>query len=300
MDWIVQDFGCESPYSIVYGDGWAGCWTGRGYWIFDGEKSSFISLDHFRLTSEGTVGDFAYEAGLCKAAAAADSNDYYFEASYEEGRLWLSLRVSAGVGATYCYDASASQEGHGIYQMLKPDGTTYGWSSKLRYSWRSAGAGCLGAITGVRKSDGVHLYQSDDANDKTNCGLVQEFQTIAAYTDGADPVTWQLWFRCDLIGGLKKHSLHAPIVLMLKNTVSSGATGVSATIYRNQARTAGTGIVIPLSDTIFGRKPIPPGFKAASAGEVTEIMLAGGSLTAERVFELVGIQVPADILESVT
>jgi len=301
MKWVSQGHGCKSPYSIVSGNNWVGCWRDDGFWIFDGNDARIISYDHFRVTTLGGVGDFAYEAGLCNAAAASDSNDYYMQAHYRDGRLLLNLRVSSGVGADYVYDASASLGKMGIAQMLDEEGNAFGWSCRCSYSWRSVSAGCLGAIGSVRKSDGLHLYQADDKNDKTNCGLVQEFETTTAYLDGADPVAWTLFTTTDLLGGMKKSALFSPLTMLYKNTVASGASGVTGTIYRNQARTASVPLVLGLTGTdVFSRKALNLGLKAGSPGEVVEVKLIGGALAAERIFEITGMELPAEILDSLT
>jgi hypothetical protein len=302
MEWVDQGHGCKSPYSIVSGNGWVGCWRDDGFWIFDGETAHIISNDHFAVTTLGGVGEFAYEAGLCNAAAAADTNDYYFHAHYRDGRLWLNYRVSAGVFATACYDASISIEASGCAQMLDQDGKPFGWSPRCSYSWRSFAAGCGGAIGSVRKSDGLHLYQADDKNDKTRCGLVQEFETTGAYTDGADPVQWTLHGPTDMPGGLKKSALSEALTFLYKNTVTSGATGVVGTIYRNQARSASSTISLPTTDgtDFFTRKIINAPLKSRSPGDVVELKLTGGALAAERIFEISGALVPMDVLDSVT
>jgi hypothetical protein len=302
MEWPDKGHGCKSPYSIVHGNGWVGCWRDDGFWIYDGEQSAVISLDHFAVTTLGGVGEFAYEAGLCNAAAASDTNDYYMHAEYFDGRLWLNYRVSAGVFATSCYDASTSVERSGIAQMLDDNGEPFGWSPRCSYSWRSFAAGCGGAITSVRKSDGIHLYQGDDKNDKTNCGLVQEFETTGAYVDGADPVQWTLFGPCDMPGGLKKSAVAEQLTFLYKNTVASGATGVTVTLYRDQARTKSVTFTLDLTtgSDFFSRKPKNPPIACRAPAEVCEVKITGGALAAERIFEISGIEIPANVLASVT
>ncbi|HXU04936.1 MAG TPA: hypothetical protein VN903_28435, partial [Polyangia bacterium] len=300
--WLDKGHGCKSPYSIVFGNNWAGCWRDDGFWITDGERSAVISEAHFRLNEGVGVGELAYEALQCNNAAAADTDDYYMHASYDGGVLRLNYRVSAGVFATVSYDATLAIEKMGIAQMLRQDGSPFGWSTRCSYSWRSFAAGCGGAMGAVRKSDGLHLYQCDDKNDKTRGGLLQEFESTGAYLDGADPVVWDLYGPTDMAGKLRKSCLAGPITLLYKNTVSSGASGVTGTIYRNQARTASSTIAIPITPTtdIFTRKVVNTPLATRSPSELQELRLHGGALAAEQVFEITGGMFPVDTLDLVT
>lgn len=305
LDWIDFSHGCKSPYSIVFGNNWVGCWRDDGFWVFDGDKQAVISGDHFAPAADVTQskGDFVYEAGLCNAAAAADSVDFYMHAHYRDGRIWLSLRVGASESATYCYDCSPGVEAAGLAQVLTPEGQPYGWSPRCHYSWRGFGTtGIKGAIGSANtSSSGVKLYQGDDTNDKTNCGLVQEFETTGTYTDGADVVQFSLYTTRDLLGGMKKFALGGQLTFLYRLTLSSGSSTLTVVVYRDQQRLASTSYVLPAtaSDT-FTRKVINPKMGARSAGEVIETYIAGGNDSTLRIFELSGIEAEADVLDSLT
>jgi hypothetical protein len=299
MDWILNGHGCKSPYSIVYGNNWVGCWTDAGYWVFDGNDSAFITGTIYDPNTR--KGELSYEAGLCNASAASDTNDYYMHAHYRDGRLWLNYRTDATHWATSCYDCSASIEGSGLRQVLNPQGVPYGWSSRLRYSWRSSNAGCGGAITSVRKSDGVHLYQCDDKNDKANCGLVQEFETTGGWTDGADQVLWTLYLTTDMLGGMRKSSLVERPIVLYRQKVSSGSTTLFGVVYRTQQRLTAVPFLLPeTTGDFFTRKPVGIGMAARAPGEVVEFMFTGGTVATEQDFELSLVECEADILESLT
>lgn len=291
--------GCKSPYSIVSGNGWAGCLRDDGFFITDGERSAIISGTVFDPATGR--GEWNYEAKTCAAAAQADTNDYGFSAHYADGRLWVNYRVDgAGNYATMCYDARTSIEAGGVAQMLAPDGVPYGWSARCRYSWRSLNAGTLGVIGSARKSDGLHLYQCDDRNDKTSCGLVQEFETTGTWTDGSDPVQFTLHTATDMLGGLAKGAL-ANLVTFLYRFISTGSNTVTVTYYRSQQRTSSSTHALPrTSGDFFTRKPLPPPLKTRSAGEVLEIKITGGANAGDEDFELSGIACEADALESRT
>lgn len=300
-DWVDLAHGCKSPYSIVFGNGWVGCWRDDGFWVFDGERQAIITGDVF--DPNNGKGELNYEAGLCNAAAAADTNDYYMHAHYRDGRLWLGYRVDASNSGVLCYDCSPSIEAAGIGQVLTAEGALYGWSARCQYSWRSFGTvGVKGAIGSARaSSSGVKLYQCDDLNDKTTGGLVQEFETTGTYTDGSGPVEWKLYTTQDMLGGMSKFGLGGLLTLLYRLTVSSGSATLTVVIYRNQQRTASTSYVIAdtAGDT-FTRKVLNPKPNARSSGEVVEIYITGGSGSTERIFEMSGAEAVADVLESLT
>lgn len=291
--------GCLSPYSVIQGNGWAACLRDDGLFVTDGERSAILSHDVFDPV--GGRGDWNYEAEKCGAAAQADSNDYGFHAHYAEGRIWVNYRTAADAWATQCYDCSPSVEASGIAQVLRPDGTTYGWSAPCHYSYRAVNESTPGAIGSLRKSDGVHLYQTDDRNDGTTCGLVQEFQTTGTWTDGtSEPVVFTIYTVTDMLGGMSKFSLSNLLTFLYRFVSGSGNT-VTATIYRNQLRTAAASVFLPrTSGDFFTRKALPPPLKSRTPGEVVEIRLRGGTNASDEEFELSGIEAIGDVLDSRT
>lgn len=303
LDYHVFDFdlshGCVSPYSVIHGNGWAGCLRDDGFFVTDGERSAILTGDVFDpVTGRG---DWNYEVKAGAAAAAADTNDFKFFAHYAEGRIWVNYRTGASAWATQCYDCSPSVEASGIAQVLRPDGSPYGWSPPCHYSYRSLNAGCSGAIGSLRKSDGVHLYQCDDRNDLTRCGSIQEFETTGAWLDGAsDSVQFTIHTVTDMLGGMFKFSL-ANLLTFLYRFVSGSGNTVTATIYRNQQRTASSTVSLPrTSGDFFTRKAVPVPLKARTAGEVVEIKLTGGANASDEEFELSGIETEGDVLDSRT
>lgn len=297
MEWIDLAHGCRSPYSIVHGNRWVGCWRDDGFWVYDGENSAILTgAIYDPNTSKGLL---TYEAGLCNAAAAADTNDFYMHAHYRDGRLWVNFRTDATHWANACYDCSPGVKASGLAQVLDADGNPFGWSSRLRYSWRSLNAGCGGSIGSVRTSSGVKLYQSDDKNDKTTCGLLQEFETTGTWTDGADAVQWLLYTTCDMAGALKKFALSGLLTFLYRFTDSGAGSSIVAAVYRNQQRTAISSLVLSnTSGDTFTRKAVPAPLAARSPGEVVEVVLSGGSESSALVAEFSGIEVDAEIMDS--
>lgn len=290
--------GSVSPYAHISGNGWSAAVRDDGLFVTDGEKAALISGDVFDpVTGRG---DWNYEVKACLAAAQADTNDYQFFATYADGRIWLNFRTGASAWASMCYDCSPSVDAAGIAQVLRPDGTPYGWSPMLHYSYRSLSAGCPGALGSVRKSDGVHLYQADNRNDGTNCGLLQEFETTGTWTDGSAPVQFTIHTVTDMLGGMAKSALDG-LLTFLYRFISTGSNTVTATIYRNQQRTASSTLTLArTSGDFFTRKALPAPLKARTAGEVVEIKLTGGANAGDEDFELSGIVAEGSVLDSRT
>lgn len=200
--------GCISPYSIIHGNGWVGYLTDQGFVVTDGTTERLISLDCY--TPSRKEGFWAYEIGQCKNAAETDTAGYQFYAMNGDGFIAVSFRISNSfsVGShVMVYNYSASVEASGLAQVLRPDGTPWGWSSVLGYNWRSysAAGGKVGALGTVRKSTGTNLYSCDDTNDKTTCGLVQQIEN-GTWTDGSDRVQADAYLVTDFHDSLEDKS----------------------------------------------------------------------------------------------
>lgn len=141
---------------------------------------------HPRSDAVTGVGDFAYEAAQCVAAAGSDTDTAMMCARVMRGALWVNYRKLSGStthpDAQVCFDMSASKQS-GPQMVLRdapvvadgktviPAGVTWGWSLPL--TSRSLTAMCEG-----RRSDGSHLYGWNQANaGSLYDGRVDEFET---------------------------------------------------------------------------------------------------------------------------
>lgn len=299
LRWIEFGRGCISPYSIVQGNGWVGCLTQDGFWVFDGEATAIITRDIFdRDPSGGDSGELAYEIGKCAGEAISDGTGYQFFAHYREGRLWIKYRKSASVYAHLCYDATPSVEASGLGQITR-DGKPYGWSSRLFYNWRTATTTSLpGCIGSVRRSSGVSLYSTDDTNDKTNCGLVYQFETPGVHEDGGVSGLSQAYMATDLVGVPTRKTPHNGVVFY-KQTNGTGAAQLL--MYRNQDRIGSA--VIPLAPTdasdAFTRKRFDMPISSKCAAESLEWVVDLAEIASPLDdFELSGIEVEVELLDS--
>jgi len=230
----------------VQGNGWCGWLSQEGYVISEGEASSevVISAENFLQSESGGTGDWAYEIGQCAAATASVAATWGFHAMTASGRLWVSYRTSATIRVVQCYDFSAGLGSSGVAEVVRADGTPWGWSSRQTYNWNalsmSGGAviapgASVNAMCAVRKSDGLYLIGADDnqtVGSPTTCGRVCRFET-GSFTDGSDQVLGQINTLTDRCDTFDKKAIQNVTSM---HSCPSGAASIS--VYRRYDRSA--------------------------------------------------------------
>ena len=293
--------GCISPYSIVEGNGWVGCLTGDGFWVFDGKASAIISGDVLdRDHDGGYIGEWSYEAGLCAAAAETNTNGARFHAHWTNGRLWVNYRVSASANGYLCMDCTPSVEASGLAQLMRSEGEPYGWSSRLRYSWRASTNSISGALGSVRTSSGIVLVGCDDLNDKTYCGLAQQFEAAGLWDDGGAYVKPTAWLVMDLCGWLKFKSLRAARILYYLSDPSDELTAVVYPCIRGStANTYSRTLTKTTGGVPFSRKEIPFDRGASAPTDTIQFFVGITAATGPGGdFEVSAIEADVELLET--
>lgn len=172
-DWTMQlvagGRGAISP-SLVQGNGWVAALTPDGIEVTDDQGSRIISGELFDAGQQ--TGNLAYEISQCRIAAITDTDGGYFNMQTSGSRLRISYRSSLSV--TYPdryqdYDFSPSEGLYGLPEVLRSDGTPYGWSTPGRLK--------IGAMCEVQGSTAPHLYGMVDSNAGLGDGRVEEFET---------------------------------------------------------------------------------------------------------------------------
>ena len=167
---LNQARGCISWGSVVSGNGWVGYLTSEGYVVTDGQEERIISRDVWNATTR--MGDWAYEISQCEAGANGDNDLGRFHASVLGGRIYCSFRSSATVTVPdrqLIYDFSSEAPSSGLAEVLRDDGSSFGWSCALTLTGSPA---CE-----VAKSDGIHRYLAiEDNAGATGDGRVDEFE----------------------------------------------------------------------------------------------------------------------------
>jgi len=203
---------------VVPGNRCAFTFTPEGWIGADLQGEILISGDiyhHARSDAVTAVGDFAYEAPLCVAAAAADTDTAFMYGKVMRNALWVSHRNPAGTSTTVtdrqvCYDFSASNR-QGLAALLRdqpvhgdngrvviPAGVPWGWSAPLLATTAAVGRSFSCMCEG-RRSDGSHLYGWNDANaGSTGDGRIDEFET--GDTDNGTAIAANLYTPWESLG----------------------------------------------------------------------------------------------------
>lgn len=171
---INERRGCISADSFVQGDGWVGYLTEDGFVCCDGEREVIISGAVYNPATK--VGDWATEIDNCKNAARAGTNNAMFRAMVSEGKLRVSFRGGSVADRVMVYDFSGSSAGTGLAEVLRPDGTPWGWSTPHRYEYDTTGVG-IGPMAAVHRSDGTHIYAASDTT--TTNGRVERIESAS-------------------------------------------------------------------------------------------------------------------------
>lgn len=231
--------GCIAWDSIVGGDGWVMYLTADGYIVTDGVWERLISSDLHNV-ARGT-GSLAYEIGKCRASAAADADDESFHAAAGEGLVYCSYRSASApsTGDTmvrYDFGATAASSGLGSV-MRQPNishygagapyegdllGIPYGWSAPFNGdASTNFRPGCMGM---VRNASGALLYYSDDRNQGTTDGRVENFERVVLSDDGTAYGSHG-YTVTDRFGSNLKKALKSLLALYTKGTGSFSVLG---------------------------------------------------------------------------
>lgn len=271
-DDLFTNLGCIAWDSIAHGQGWAGCLTDQGYMVFDGTRGGVknISLDVYNPATGD--GEWAYEIAQCQAASGADTDGAHFHAKVMGGKLYCTYRTNSSAAdgvpdRMLVYDFSGSSAGTGLDQVLRPDGTPWGWSTPL--------SGQLSVLGEVRKSGGVQRYGAVESNLGATNGRVDRFETGAFDTAlTATGITAQLWGPIDFADSLNKKQAQEVRVVHKGQT-----TNLALHFTRTDGITTstGTGSGLPLPTTgasgTFSRTVVPLPQKARSPAMGNQIRL---------------------------
>jgi hypothetical protein len=232
-DDLFTNIGCVSAGSIAYGDGWAGCLTDRGYYVFDGTRQGFACISGDLWNPVTQTGEWAYEIAQSVAGAAKDDDSSRFEAKVMGGELICTYRGDSGASGgvqnlQVRYNFSASLSGSGLAQILKPDNTAWGWSTPCELQ--------LSVLGEVRKSGGVQRYGTVDTNAGATNGRVDQFDT--GTQDNGVNITGRLRLSIDLGKNMRKSSAQEMALFYKTN-----GTGCTVDLQGSDGIIASTGLL---------------------------------------------------------
>lgn len=179
-DDLFTNLGCIAYDSIAHGDGWAGCLTARGYMVFDGTRGGVacISTDVWNPATQ--QGEWKYEIQQCRISVDLDNDAAHFHAKVIDGQLRVTYRSAAATqggapDAMLIYDFSPSASGSGLAQVLRPDGTPWGWSPPSLVP--------MSVLGQAGTASGPLTYGTVEWNDGSTCGRIDS--TYNAIATGA-------------------------------------------------------------------------------------------------------------------
>lgn len=233
---LFTDMGAIAWDSIAHGNGWAGCLTEQGYFVFDTQgRRRNISVDLWNAATQ--TGEWAYEIVQCSAATSADNDESRFHAKVMGNRLYCTWRSDSGVtipNRMAVYDFSLSATGEGVQQVLRPNGDPWGWSTGLGLS--------IAVMGEVRKSTGVARYGTIESNAGATNGRVDQFETGTA--DNSVAIAAALWGPIDFAESLNKKAAQEARVVHKANS-----TGLKFHFRRTDGVTTsaetGSGLALP-------------------------------------------------------
>lgn len=280
--------GCVSPYSIISGNGWVGYLTPDGLVVCDGQREVVISLDCYQKDTSGVAtGEWSYEMPLCEASAGlVNGDDFGFKAAVIGSQIHVSYRVSSAVRRSQVYDFTPSQNASGLAQVLKPDGTPYGWSCALTRQSSVFGV--------VRGSTGEARYCAVEGNaGSVGDGRVDQFDTGSQ--DNASTIAPVLYMAADLCDSFRKKSIQWGFALYQKN-----GTGLTLRVAKDKNRSNFESTSLASSGTDpFTRKVVQFAQASRSPREVIELSLTDNG-TGSAPPKFWGVEAEVEILDSHT
>lgn len=178
--WLIGD-GVLGPDAYAEGDGWVVYARRAGIMVNDGKREVCISTRVFNPTSgTGGRGPWKYEWSQCKKWQAKNDQSAHLHIFVAHGRIFVTYRSSSSVTTPdrmMVYNFTAGQNGLGVDQVLRDDGTPFAWSAPYRLN-----GSVMGAVT---RDDGDHLYmvRSDYTAATTGDGRVDEFEITTSTQD---------------------------------------------------------------------------------------------------------------------
>lgn len=256
--------GCIAWDSIAEFNGAVGYLTSDGYVVTDGQDEVIISKDIWNPATR--QGEWEYEIAQSRAAAEADTDLSHFHAKVMGGKLYCTYRRDSSAPSgipnqMIIYDFSGSAEYAGIRGVLRPDGSTWGWSGQLELP--------LSVMGEVVTSSGLARYgtKEDNAGASSN-GRIEQFET--GTQDNGVNVAAQLWVALDMAESTQKKQAQEFTAFYKCNGTGAKFDFRLDDGGANAGSTLGGGIAVPTTGATgrFNRlkAPLPQNARSQSVG----------------------------------
>lgn len=226
---LLSDDGCIAWDSIVSFNNAVGWLTRKGYKVSGGQPGDERLITNAIYDPTEDVGDLAYEIAKCIASTAADTDDARFHAHRFGHALSIKYRSSSSASTPdfeHEYDFSEGAQSGGLAELLRPDGTPFGWSAPFRRPGEAMGE--------YRNSTGIVKLQAVEE------GRIDQIET--GFQDNGVNISTVLYTRMDDQGEIRRRKRERRFALKFKNppghgmivTHSRDRNRDSATVYTMQ------------------------------------------------------------------
>lgn len=208
---LLSTDGCIAWDSIVEGNGWVSWLSAKGLLATQGQPGDSVLLSGAIFDPNTATGDLAYEIGRCIIRTAADNevlsgtDDWAaFCARKFSHEIIIQYRSSASAESPdrmHRYDFSEGAGAGGLRELLRADGTPYGWSTPMRLTGETLGfyRGASGIVKLMARG---YLVQGS-----VGVGRIDQFDT--GYQDNGTAIGTLLYTKMDDLGeSRRRHRTH--------------------------------------------------------------------------------------------
>lgn len=297
LEVVNENRGCIADGTVIHGNGWVGYMTAAGFTVTDGEREVVISQDVWNSATQ--TGEWAYEIAQSQREVLYDVELSYMNAAIMNNQIHITYRSSGGtVGGKpdlkLVYDFSQSAQAFGLNQVLRPDGTPWGWSTPL--TMNPGGFPGYSVMREVldRDSGAIQIAFMDTASVGFGVGAAVRIDSNSAGDlAGVIPISSLCYGAMDFGETLKKK--RASKVTVVHKTQAVGGLLKVAT---NKNRVGQQSLTLPTtSGDPFGRSVVRLPQSVLGAAEVIEVGYADAGQASPP--EFWGAEVKMKILDSV-
>lgn len=207
---LLSDDGCIAWNSIVKFNNAVGWLSRKGYKISGGTPGDERVTTNAIYDPTENKGDLAYEIGKCIISSGSDSDDQRF-AAYRFGHvLTIKYRSSASVTQPDFeqeYDFSEGAQSGGLAELVRPDGTPFGWSAPFRRPGETMGE--------YRGANGLVKLHAIETVGSTGDGRIDQLDV--GHQDNGSDISTALYTRMDDQGEIRRRKRERRFSLKFSN-----------------------------------------------------------------------------------
>lgn len=227
---LLSNDGCIAWDSIVSFNNAVGWLSRKGYKVSGGVSGDERVITGAIYDPTEEDGDLSYEVAQCLISASADDGNQRFHAQRFGHSLVIKYRSSESVTVPdleHEYDFSEGAQSGGLAELLRPDGTPFGWSAPFTRPGEAMGE--------YRGPDGLVKLHAIEQEGSTGDGRIDQIET--GYMDNGVAIEPVWHSRTDDQGEIRKRKRERRF--SLKYRCYSGHV-MTVTHYRDRRRLSST------------------------------------------------------------